>query len=95
MAEAAEMFKLKASQKSRAELDAKAEQDRAAGEQRKADIARLGNQFEAAVGKTIYRVSVASCELEASARSLTSTADLSRRLSVEVASSSEEASSKD
>ena len=92
MAEAVEMFKLKAREKAQAELDAKAEQDRSAAELRKADIARLAGEFETAVGKVIETVSSASSKLEASARSLTSTADHSQQLSVEVASSSEEAS---
>lgn len=92
MAEAIEMFKLKTREKALAELDAKAEQDRAAAAQRRADIAQLAGEFEAAVGKVIDNVSFASSELQASARSLTCTADHSRRLSAEVASSSEEAS---
>ncbi|WP_409190193.1 methyl-accepting chemotaxis protein [Bradyrhizobium sp. RDM4] len=92
MAEAVEMFKLRAREKAQAELDAKAEQDRTAAEQRKADIARLAGEFEAAVGKVIDTVSSASTKLEVSARSLTSSADHSRQLSIEVASSSEDAS---
>ncbi|WP_426420773.1 methyl-accepting chemotaxis protein [Bradyrhizobium genosp. A] len=92
MAEAVELFKLKARERAQAEIDAKAEQDRTAAEQRKADIARLAGEFETAVGKVIDTVSSASSNLEASARSLTCTADHSRQLSVEVASSSEQAS---
>ncbi|TYL86507.1 hypothetical protein FXB38_07385 [Bradyrhizobium cytisi] len=92
MAEAVEMFKLKAREKAQAELDAKAEQDRTAAEQRQADIAQLAGEFETAVGKVIETVSSASSQLEASARSLTRTADHSRQLSIEVACSSEETS---
>lgn len=92
MAAAVELFKLKAREKAQAEIDAKAEQDRAAAEQRQADIARLAGEFETAVGKVIDTVSSASSDLEASARSLTCTADHGRQLSVEVASSSEQAS---
>ncbi|MHC2433005.1 methyl-accepting chemotaxis protein [Bradyrhizobium sp. USDA 4451] len=92
MAEAVEMFKLEARQKAQAELDASAELDRVAAGQRKADIARLAGEFESAVGEIIGTVSSASSELEASARSLTGTADRGRQLSVEVASSSEETS---
>ncbi|VIO69541.1 Methyl-accepting chemotaxis protein 4 [Bradyrhizobium ivorense] len=92
MAEAVEMFKLKARQKARADVDASAELDRIAAEQRRADIARLACEFESAVGQIIGAVSSASSELEASARSLTGTADRGRQLSVEVASSSEETS---
>ncbi|MCC8975821.1 HAMP domain-containing protein [Bradyrhizobium brasilense] len=92
MAESVEMFKLKARQRARAELDASAELDRVAAEQRKADIARLAGEFESAVGQFIGAVSSASSELEASARSLTGAADRGRQLSVEVASSSGETS---
>lgn len=92
MAEAVEMFKQKAREKAQADLDAKAAQDRILAEQRKADLAQLAREFDAAVGEVIGTVSSASSTLEASARSLTRTADHSRQLSVEVASSSEEAS---
>ncbi|WP_276007772.1 methyl-accepting chemotaxis protein [Bradyrhizobium sp. 139] len=92
MAEAAEMFKLRASEKVQAELEAKAEQDQAAAERRKVDIARLAGEFEASVGQVIETVSAASTQLEASARSLSHSADQSRALSIEVAASSEEAS---
>lgn len=92
MAAAVELFKRKAREKAQAEIDAKAEQDRTAAEQRKADIARIAGEFETAVGKVMDTVSSASSDLEASARSLTCTADHGRQLSVEVASSSEQAS---
>ncbi|WP_081494654.1 methyl-accepting chemotaxis protein [Bradyrhizobium yuanmingense] len=92
MAEAVEMFKLRAREKLQAELDAKVERDQAAADLRKADIARLAGEFEAAVGQVIEAVSSASTELEASARSLTSSAVESRQLSMDVASSSDDAS---
>lgn len=92
MAAAVEMFKLKAREKAQAEIDAKAEQERAAAAQRQADIARLAGEFETAVSNVIDTVSSASSDLEASARSLSCTADHGRQLSVEVASSSEQAS---
>lgn len=92
MAQAVEMFKLRARERAQAEFDAKAELDSAAAAQRKADLAQLAGEFEAAVGKMIETVSSASSRLEASARGLTSTADHSRKLSVEVARSSQEAS---
>ncbi|QHP67907.1 methyl-accepting chemotaxis protein [Bradyrhizobium sp. LCT2] len=92
MAEAVEMFKLRAHERAQAELYARAEQDQTAAVQRRADIARLVGEFEATVGQVIDTVSAASTQLEASARSLTSSADHSRELSLEVASSSEEAS---
>lgn len=92
MAEAVEMFKLRGREKLQAELDAKVERDQAAADLRKADIARLAGEFEAAVGQVIEAVSSASTELEASARSLTSSAVESRQLSMDVASSSDDAS---
>ncbi|MGY4502244.1 methyl-accepting chemotaxis protein [Bradyrhizobium sp. GM24.11] len=92
MAEAIEMFKLRASERAQTDLAERAEQDRAVANQRRADIARLAAKFEEAVGHVIDTVSSASTQLEASARSLTYSADQSQKLSVEVAASSEEAS---
>lgn len=94
MAEAVEVFKKRAREKVQAELDEKVEQDRIAANRRKADLARLAGEFEGAVGQVIDTVSSASTQLEASARSLTCSADQSRQLSIEVASSSEQASAK-
>jgi len=61
--------------------------------QRKADMHRLANEFEAAVGEIIETVASASTELEASAKSLTQTAERTQQQSVVVASASNEASS--
>jgi methyl-accepting chemotaxis protein len=52
----------------------------------------LADQFEAAVGGIVATVSSAATELEASATTLTSTADTTRELTGVVASASEEAS---
>jgi PAS domain S-box-containing protein len=60
--------------------------------QRKADMHKLAGEFEAAVGEIIETVASASTELEASAGTLTQTADSTQQLSVVVASASEEAS---
>jgi PAS domain S-box-containing protein len=60
--------------------------------QRKSDMHRLADEFETAVGEIIESVTSASTELEASAGTLTHTADAAQRLAVAVASSSEEAS---
>jgi len=60
--------------------------------QRKADMQALASGFEAAVGEIIETVSSASTELEASAETLTSTAERSQRLTTSVAVASEEAS---
>ena len=87
-----EAFKIKAQEKARKEAEAKAEQDRLIAEQRRADMHRLANDFEAAVGEIVETVSSASTELEAAAGTLTQTADGTQRLATTVASASEEAS---
>jgi methyl-accepting chemotaxis protein len=81
-----------AEQKARDEAEAKTRQDRIAAEQRKADMIRLANDFEGAVGEIVETVSSASTELEASASTLTSTAERSQQLTTMVAAASEEAS---
>jgi methyl-accepting chemotaxis protein len=60
--------------------------------QRKADMNRLADDFEGAVGEIVQTVSSASTELEASATTLTSTAERSQQLATVVAAASEEAS---
>ena len=60
--------------------------------QRKADMIKLANDFEGAVGEIIETVSSASTELEASAGTLTATAERSQELTTMVAAASEEAS---
>jgi methyl-accepting chemotaxis protein len=81
-----------AEQKARDEAEAKARQDQSAAQQRKADMIRLADDFEGAVGKIVETVSSASTELEASASSLSATAERSQDLTVAVAAASEEAS---
>jgi len=92
MAQAVETFKVKAEEKARDEAEAKMKQDRIAGEQRKADMIKLADDFEGAVGEIIRSVSSASTELEASAVTLTSTAERAHELTTMVAAASEEAS---
>jgi methyl-accepting chemotaxis protein len=60
---------------------------------RKADMHRMADNFEGAVGQIIATVSSASGELEQSAGMLTSTATRSEELATKVAGASEEASS--
>jgi methyl-accepting chemotaxis protein len=55
-------------------------------------MTRLASGFEAAIGEIIETVSSASTELEASASTLTSTAERGERLAITVASASEETS---
>lgn len=92
MAQAVETFKVRAEEKARLEAEAKRKQELIAAEQRKADMHRLADQFEGAVGQIIYTVSSASTELEAAANTLTKTAENTEMLSTQVAAASEEAS---
>ena len=62
-------------------------------EQRKADMTKLADHFETAVGEIIETVSSASTELEASAGTLTKTAERTQGLTATVAEASGEASS--
>jgi methyl-accepting chemotaxis protein len=61
-------------------------------EQRKAEMQKLADSFEAAVGEIVRTVSSASTELEASAGTLTKTAERARQVTTVVAAASEEAS---
>jgi methyl-accepting chemotaxis protein len=92
MALAVETFKVKAAEKARDEAEAKVQQDQIAAKQRKADMIKLADSFEGAVGEIIETVSSASTELEASAGTLTSTAARAQELTTMVAAASEEAS---
>jgi methyl-accepting chemotaxis protein len=60
---------------------------------RNAEMRRLADTFEAAIGKIVDTVSTASTELESAATSLTHSAETTRQLSAVVACASEEASS--
>jgi methyl-accepting chemotaxis protein len=92
MAQAVETFKVKAEEKARDEAQAKTRQDQAAAQQRKADMIKLADRFESAVGEIIEAVSSASTELEASAGTLTRTAERAQEVTSTVAAASEEAS---
>lgn len=92
MAQAVQVFKTNMIEVDR--LKAEQEQaERLSAERRKADMIKLADQFEGAVGEIIDTVSSASTELEASASTLTSTAERGQELAAMVASASEEASS--
>ena len=81
-----------AEQKARDEAEAKTRQEEIAAEQRKADMVRLADRFESAVGEIVETVSSASGELETSAGMLTRTAERSQQLTALVAAASGEAS---
>ncbi|WP_018315628.1 methyl-accepting chemotaxis protein [Bradyrhizobium sp. WSM2793] len=66
---------------------------RRAETQRKADMTKLADGFEAAIGEIVETVSSAATELEASASTLSSTAGRAQELATVVASGSEAASS--
>jgi methyl-accepting chemotaxis protein len=92
VAGAVEKFKVVAAEKARDEAEAKIKQDQAAAQQRKADMIKLADDFESAVGEIVETVSSASTELEASANTLTATAERAQELTTAVAAASEEAS---
>jgi methyl-accepting chemotaxis protein len=81
-----------AEQKARDEAEAKLRQDKVAAELRKADMQKLADAFEGAVGEIVEMVSSAATELEASANGLTTIAERSQELATTVAAASGEAS---
>ncbi|MGX4773908.1 methyl-accepting chemotaxis protein [Bradyrhizobium guangdongense] len=91
IAQAVETFKINAEQKAREEAEEKIRQDRLAAERRRADMIRMADDFEGAIGEIVETVSSAATELEASATSLTSTAGRSTELATLVEAASEEA----
>ena len=92
VAGAVEKFKVVSEQKAREEAEAKIKQDQIAAQQRKAEMVKLADSFEAAVGEIVETVSSASTELEASAGTLTATAERAQEVTTMVAAASEEAS---
>jgi methyl-accepting chemotaxis protein len=92
MAGAVETFKVRAAEKAQREAEEKTEIDRKLAAERKADMHKLADHFESAVGEMIETVASASTELEASAGTLTKTAETTEQLSTAVAAASEEAS---
>jgi methyl-accepting chemotaxis protein len=92
MAKTVVVIRENAEQKARDEAEAKANQDKHAAQQRKADMIKLADDFESAVGEIVETVSSASTELEASASTLTATAERAQELTTAVAAASEEAS---
>jgi methyl-accepting chemotaxis protein len=91
MARTVEVFKINGLEVERMRADQQVAEKRNA-EQRKADMNRLADAFEGAVGEIIETVSSASTELEASASTLTTTAARAQEVTTTVAAASEEAS---
>jgi methyl-accepting chemotaxis protein len=69
-----------------------AESEKRMAAQRKADMNKLADDFQSAVGQIVETVSSASTELEAAAGTLTKTAEVTQQLSGTVAAASEQAS---
>jgi methyl-accepting chemotaxis protein len=92
MAQAIETFKVTAMERARREAEEEEAKARALEAERKAEMQRLADSFEQAVGGIVETVSSAASELESSARSLTNTAEATQQLSGMVAEASEVAS---
>lgn len=92
MAAAVGQFKIKAQEKAQQEADVQRQQELHAAGLRQQEMYRLADSFEGAVGEIVETVSSASTELEASADTLTATAERSQQLATLVAAASEEAS---
>jgi methyl-accepting chemotaxis protein len=90
-ANAANVFKENLIRIEKMEAEQKEAEIRAAAE-RKADMRKLADEFQSAVGQIVDTVSSASTELEAAAGTLTKTAETTQTLSGAVAAASEEAS---
>jgi methyl-accepting chemotaxis protein len=91
MATAVEIFKSNAVARQTLEIEQKQGEARTVA-RRKADMHKMADDFEGAVGAIIETVSVASSQLEASAGNLSSTAERAEQLATMVAAASEEAS---
>ncbi len=92
MAQAVETFKVKAEQKAHEEAEAKGRQDEILARQRKAEMVKIADAFESAVGQIVETVASASTELDSSAVTLTTTAARAQQSADRVASVSQQAS---
>ncbi len=91
MATAVEIFKSNAVARQGLEAEQKEAETRSVA-RRKSDMNKMADDFEDAVGQIVETVSSASNQLEASAGTLTSTAERAQELTTMVAAASEEAS---
>jgi methyl-accepting chemotaxis protein len=92
LAKTVTVIRQNAETKAREEAETKIRQDEVLGRQRKVEMAKMANDFENAVGRIVETVSSASSELEASAGTLTATAERAQELTTMVGAASEEAS---
>jgi len=91
MAKAVEIFKSNAVARQKLEAEQREAETRVASG-RKADMNKMADNFETAVGQIVEAVSSASSQLELSAGTLTATAERAQELATTVAAASEEAS---
>ncbi|MDB5582128.1 MAG: chemotaxis protein [Bradyrhizobium sp.] len=92
LAKTVTVIRQNAEQKARDEAESKITQDQVAARQRKAEMIKLADDFEGAVGEIVETVSSSSTQLEASAGTLSATAERAQELTIMVAAASEEAS---
>jgi methyl-accepting chemotaxis protein len=92
LAKTVTVIRQNAETKAREEAETKIRTDEVLARQRKAEMAKMANDFENAVGRIVETVSSASSELEASAGTLTATAERAQELTTMVGAASEEAS---
>jgi methyl-accepting chemotaxis protein len=93
MAGAVEEFKVQAVAKAERDAAAQDAQNKAGSAARRAELIRFADDFELAVGAIVSNVSASAVQLEASAGTLTRTAETTQSLSSQVAGASEQASS--
>jgi methyl-accepting chemotaxis protein len=93
MAGAVEEFKMQAIAKAERDAAALDAQNKASAAGRRAELIRFADEFEAAVGSIVANVSASAVQLEASAGTLTRTAETTQNLSGQAAGASEQASS--
>jgi len=93
MAGAVEEFKVQAVAKAERDAATQEAQNKASSAARRAELIRFADEFETAVGAIVSNVSASAVQLEASAGTLTRTAETTQSLSSQVAGASEEASS--
>jgi methyl-accepting chemotaxis protein len=93
MASAVEEFKVQAVAKAERDAATQEAQNKASSAARRAELIRFADEFETAVGAIVSNVSASAVQLEASAGTLTRTAETTQSLSSQVADASEVASS--
>ena len=91
MASALQVFKNNMTESNRLRAE-RLESEKQVAAQRRSDMSRLADEFQAAIGEIVETVSSASTELEASAKTLTNTASETQQLSGMVEAASGDAS---